>query len=73
VEGTRLSALQGAQLHEFLNDKVEFPSKELVTDDKNVRIPNLEYTRMEVKEQQALHYLLSSLSTTMLQQVVTPT
>jgi hypothetical protein len=45
------SALRGAQLHEFLDDKMEFPPKELTLDDKKIKIPNLEYTKMEAKQQ----------------------
>jgi hypothetical protein len=67
------SALRGAQLHEFLNDGVEFPSKELTLEDKKTTIPNPEYVRMVAKEQQVLHYLLSSLSQEILQQAATYT
>jgi hypothetical protein len=61
------STLRGAQLHEFLNDGVEFPPKELTLEDKKTTIPNPEYMRMVAKEQQVLHYLLSSLSQEILQ------
>jgi hypothetical protein len=50
-----------------LNDGVEFPPKELTLEDKKTTIPNPEYMRMVAKEQQVLHYLLSSLSQEILQ------
>jgi hypothetical protein len=57
-----MSALRGAQLHQFLDGKTEFPEKELTLEDKKMKIPNPDYVRVAAKEQQVLNYLLSSLS-----------
>jgi hypothetical protein len=57
-----MSALRGAQMHQFLDGKVEFPPKELTLEDKKMKIPNLDYVMMAAKEHQVLNYLLSSLS-----------
>jgi hypothetical protein len=57
-----MSALRGAQLHQFLDGKTKFPEKELTLEDKKTKTPNPDYVRVAAKEQQVLNYLLSSLS-----------
>jgi hypothetical protein len=61
-----LSRLRGAQLQEFLGDKVVLPSVEITIDDKKTKVPNPDHARMMVRQQQVLNYLLSSLSHDML-------
>jgi hypothetical protein len=39
------------QLQEFLDDKVVFPPKELITDEKKTKISSLKYARVVAKEQ----------------------
>jgi hypothetical protein len=39
-----------------------FPPKELIDDDKKIKISIAKYARIAAKEQQVLNYLLSSLS-----------
>jgi hypothetical protein len=71
-----MSALRGAQLHQFLDGKVEFPPKALTLEDKKTKNLNPDYVRMVAKEKQVLNYLLSSLSHEILLQAVafsTPT
>jgi hypothetical protein len=71
-----MSALRGAQLHQFLDGKVEFPPKALTLEDKKTKNLNPDYVRMVAKEKQVLNYLLSSLSHGILLQAVafsTPT
>jgi hypothetical protein len=65
-----MSALRGAQLHQFLDGKVEFPPKVLTHEDKKTKNVNLDYVRMVAKEKQVLNYLLSSLSHGILLQAV---
>jgi hypothetical protein len=64
-----MSALRGAQLHQFIDGKTEFPEKELTLEDKKTKIPNPHYVRVVAKEPQVLNYLLSSLSHEILVQV----
>jgi hypothetical protein len=66
-----MSALRGAQVHHFLDGKVEFPLKELTLEDKKTKVPNPDYVRTTAKEQQILNYLLSSLSHEILLQAAT--
>jgi hypothetical protein len=71
-----MSALWGAQLHQFLDGKVELPPKALTLEDKKTKNLNPDYVRMVAKEKQVLNYLLSSLSHGILLQAVafsTPT
>jgi hypothetical protein len=57
-----MSALQGAQLYQFLDGNIEFPEKKFTLEDKKTKILNPYYVRVAAKEQQVLNYLLSSLS-----------
>jgi hypothetical protein len=71
-----MSALRGAQLHQFLDGKVEFPLKALTLEHKKTKNLNPDYVRMVAKEKQVLNYLMSSLSHGILLQAVafsTPT
>jgi hypothetical protein len=66
-----LSALRGAHVADHVNGTVQAPEKEIP---KSVTqadlVPNSEYEKWEVRDQQVLNYLLSSLSRDILLQVV---
>jgi hypothetical protein len=61
-----LSALRGAQLQEFLDDKVVLPPAEITLDDKKTKVLNPKHARMVARQQHVLNYLLSLLSHEML-------
>jgi hypothetical protein len=57
-----ISALKGTQFSEFLEGKADVQERTLFSDDKKMKMPNLEF---------AIHCLLSSLSKEMLEYVAT--
>jgi hypothetical protein len=60
-----MPAIRGAQLQGFLDGSVEEPEKEVVTKDSNwkeMKTPNLEYTRWISQDQAVLGYLLRNMT-----------
>ena len=66
-----ISALRGAQMSGYVDGSVTAPEKMVLTSSSDATpIPNPAYDKWEVKDQQVLNYLLSSLSRDILVQVI---
>jgi hypothetical protein len=66
-----LSALRGAQVASHFDGSIKAPEKEIPKSATQADlVPNPEYEKWEVRDQQVLNYLLSSLSRDILVQII---